>query len=363
MNNFQRITSLTALAVMALAPMALAQDNRVVEPASTADVTAHRNTQSKRALALPTTAVGLSSADLNNWPLVTDQACGKQILMDYWTWAEPTKGTFNWKYIDAEVALCSARGVPIIFTFGGVPKWAAQPGATCGTNYCAGPPANQGDLNAFVTAVATRYKGEFAMIEEWNEPDSPGQFESIQVVGAAKVIADLIAMDKAIYTTYHAIDPDVQFSTPGVQDNTAYKFQVDNIKALLNAETAQGGIWENAVAFHWYPRTGVGGDCTPSTILTCVAALPANIAAVQAVSGGRPVLLTESSWGPDTQIPSAEQPAFAKSWVDAVQNGHIVGIWWGWQTAGQASDAEGTLYSGSTMQLNAAGQAFTAAVN
>jgi len=354
MTNWQRIASLATLAVMALAPMALGQSNineKTEAAALHADAPAN---------AFPATAVGLSSADMTNWPLAPDQVCGKQILLDYWTYLEPSKGTFNWKYTDAQVALCGARGVPIIFTFGGVPKWAGASGAQCSTNYCAGPPDKQSDLVAFVTAVATRYKGKFAMIEEWNEPDSPGQFEQISVVGVTKMLADLVAMDKSIYTTYHAIDPAAQFSTPGVQDNNSIIFQVDHIQALLNAEVAQGGIWEQAIAFHWYPRTGTGGDCTPSTVLACVNALPANIQAVQSVAGGRPVLLTESSWGPDSQITSSEQSVFATAWINAVQNGHIVGIWWAWQTKGQESDTEGTLYNGSA--LNPAGEAFAAAV-
>ena len=77
-------------------------------------------------------------------------------------------------------------------------------------------------------------------------------------------------------------------------------------------------------------------------------------------AGGRPLLLTESSWYYDSNISAADQPAFATAWVKAVQNAGIVGIWWAWQTSGQASDTDGTLWNG--YALNPAGVAFQAAI-
>jgi len=296
---------------------------------------------------LGATAVGVSG-DPDTWPLVPVQVLGKPILLQSWGYLEPSQGTYDWTNSDAWIAQCQGHNVPCIFTFGGVPKWAAAAGVNCGQYTCAGPPANMQDLTDFASAVAARYAGKIAVYEMWNEPEAPDQFNGTE--------PQLVAMTKAIYAAVQQQDPSAHFSTPGWETNNTESAQIASIKNYFD----NGGGFETYLSFHWYPR--VLADCTVGTILTCAnTALPADIAAIKAVSNGRPLLLTESSWGPDADVPSADQPTFATAWVDAVQSAHIVGIWWAWQKAGQPSDSWGTLWNGEA--LDAAGQAFAAAVN
>jgi hypothetical protein len=292
------------------------------------------------------TAVGMSG-DPSTWPLVPVQILGKPILQLSWGFLEPSQGSYNWKDSDEWVAQCQSHSVPCIFSFGGVPKWAAAPGVNCGQFTCAGPPENQQDLTDFASAVAARYAGKIAIYELWNEPQAPDQFNGTE--------PQLVAMTKAIYAAVQQQDPAAEFSTPGWATDANETLQINAITNYFN----YGGGFEHYLSFHWYPR--ILTDCSTSTIMSCVQTnLPADIAAVKQVGNGRPILLTESSWGQDAYIPASEQPAFATAWVNAVQSAHIVGIWWAWQKAGQASDTEGTLWNGTS--LNPAGQAFAAAI-
>ena len=172
--------------------------------------------------------------------------------------------------IDDQVALAQAHNTPIIFTFGGVPAWAAQKGAVCTSYYCAGPPASTVDLTNFATAVAYRYKGKFAAVELWNEPDSPGQWTK-NCFNISECLTGFVSVMKAEAAAYAAADSSAQFATPGFDSNSNQASQSGDISAYFR----HGGGFEKYLAFHWYPR---GTECNAKTgILTCAAALPEDI--------------------------------------------------------------------------------------
>jgi hypothetical protein len=100
-----------------------------------------------------------------------------------WFLAEPSLGGYaDTGYLarmDQIISLAKADGLKIILTVVGTPKWASDP------KYWIAPipgyegyqafypidPAHLADFQAFISYIATRYKGEIFAYECWNEPN------------------------------------------------------------------------------------------------------------------------------------------------------------------------------------------------
>ncbi len=91
-----------------------------------------------------------------------------------WAQLEPARGTFVWTTLDAEVAAAEQAGAAITLTLGMTPSWASSnPAAT--SSYGAGAtvmPADLGDWDAYVAAIAARYSGRIQAYEVWNAPEN-----------------------------------------------------------------------------------------------------------------------------------------------------------------------------------------------
>ena len=83
-----------------------------------------------------------------------------------WRDIEPEKGNFDWEKTDFIVGTALRYGgVDLIVRLDFQPEWAR---AGCSDQ---GPPNNLQDYADFVTAVATRYQGQIAAYQIWNEPN------------------------------------------------------------------------------------------------------------------------------------------------------------------------------------------------
>ena len=116
----------------------------------------------------------------DDWPTVSFGVLGKGSGVT-WPFLETSRGAYNWSTLDGYVAAAQAHGIPMIYSFEGVPGWAiaASSTATCGTLYngalsCPTPPDNIADWTNFVTALVTRYCPAgvpgIQYYELWNEP-------------------------------------------------------------------------------------------------------------------------------------------------------------------------------------------------
>ncbi len=134
------------------------------------------------------------------------------------TWAalEPASGSFVWTTLDAEVAAAAQAGAQVTLTLGMTPAWASsQPGLA--SSYGAGAtamPANLADWDAYVTAVATRYRGRISAYEVWNAPENaaywsgaPGQLGANLAVLATHTASAVHSMDPAAVVVSPALSP------------------------------------------------------------------------------------------------------------------------------------------------------------
>lgn len=86
-----------------------------------------------------------------------------------WSQIQPARGRFDWSVLDRLVGSARRTGLPVLYTFGGTPEWAA-PDAPLGP-YPEGartsPPDDLNDWGGFVQAVARRYAHRIDAYELW----------------------------------------------------------------------------------------------------------------------------------------------------------------------------------------------------
>lgn len=95
-----------------------------------------------------------------------------------WAQVEPARGRYDWSSLDRLVNGARHARLPVLYTFGGTPSWAA-PNAPLGPytdGSRAAPPDDLNDWVGFVRAVATRYAGRIAAYELWALVPSPHFF-------------------------------------------------------------------------------------------------------------------------------------------------------------------------------------------
>jgi hypothetical protein len=111
-----------------------------------------------------------------------------------WADQEPSNGNISWGGIDGAVNAANAAGISMLFSIAAAPSWAAVPG----TDY----PKNPSDFAAFVSAMATHFKGRVAAYEIWNEENFAREVGPGNINPGAYV--ELL---KAAYPAIKAADP------------------------------------------------------------------------------------------------------------------------------------------------------------
>lgn len=86
-----------------------------------------------------------------------------------WANLQPARGVFDWSILDRLVAGARSQGLPVLFTIGGTPEWAApaSPRSTYADGSRTGPPDDLADWDTFIRALAERYKGRIQAYELW----------------------------------------------------------------------------------------------------------------------------------------------------------------------------------------------------
>src|SRR5580704_1442161 len=93
-----------------------------------------------------------------------------------WPYIQPSRGQFNWTELDAWLDLAERNNIDTTYPLGYLPGWAVsdtagcEPAALKGSLRCSTLPVRLEDIDVFVTALATRYKGRIKYYELWNEP-------------------------------------------------------------------------------------------------------------------------------------------------------------------------------------------------
>ncbi|MBN1993376.1 MAG: PD40 domain-containing protein [Anaerolineae bacterium] len=160
---------------------------------------------------------GVNMADLSLAYLINDM--GFTWAKGYVNWAtvEPEPGQFRWVDPDNVVKAFGDQQVKILLRVHGTPEW-ARPTDSMYTH----PPTNMADLANFLTALVSRYQGQVAAYEIWNEPNLHYEWGYLQPNSA-----DYTQMLQTAYPAIKKTDPEALvisggLATTGQGSPTAY---------------------------------------------------------------------------------------------------------------------------------------------
>jgi hypothetical protein len=136
-----------------------------------------------------------------------------------WGQINTAPATYDWSLLDSWISMGQSQHLDMIYTFGDTPQYdgaiPAPPVACVSPSPygCSAPldvnsdgTGSDAEFSAFVTALVTRYKGEIAFYELWNEPDCSCYFAGTQ--------AQLVRMGKDAAAIIRSIDPAAKILSP-----------------------------------------------------------------------------------------------------------------------------------------------------
>ncbi len=137
-----------------------------------------------------------------------------------WGQINTAADVYNWTQMDSWIAMAQSQHIDVLYTFGDTPQFdgtiPTKKGVHCltPTAYSCSPPNDVNSdgtgtdkyFSAFVTALVTRYKGQIAYYELWNEPDCSCYFAGTQ--------AQLVRMGKDAAAIIRSIDPNARILSP-----------------------------------------------------------------------------------------------------------------------------------------------------
>jgi hypothetical protein len=181
---------------------------------------------------IPGLITGVNLADLGKAYLINDLGFGWGKGFVNWGTVETRPGEYRWIDADNVVDALGDQQVKILMRVHGTPDW-ARPEGSSHTH----PPDDPEDFARFMTALATRYKGQVAAYEIWNEPNLHYEWGNFSPDPAA--YTELL---KAAYVAVKAVDPDAiivsgGLSTTGDGSPTAYG-DLDFLQGMYDAGAA-----------------------------------------------------------------------------------------------------------------------------
>jgi helix-turn-helix protein/glycosyl hydrolase family 42 (putative beta-galactosidase) len=127
-----------------------------------------------------------------------------------WSEIQPQPGEFDWSVLDRLVGGAEHAGLPVLFVFGGTPRWAAPTGPAdpYPDGSSSAPPDSIADWDAYVQAVVQRYRGRISSYELWVLANDK-RFYS----GSMETLVDMTRRASAIV---RAADPKATVVCPGM---------------------------------------------------------------------------------------------------------------------------------------------------
>ena len=290
------------------------------------------------------------------WPNVP---VGSQRLWDTetgWSQINTAAGVYDWTTLDARVHAALAANADVLYDLARTPGWAqcSNSDTSCGSgdrtiicNYAnmtgeAGPgqcfPPN--DLKTdgsgtnqhwvdWVTAVATRYKGQIKYYEIWNEPtiSTMWQGSDAQLVRMTQdahcIIAGTGCSSQSTYTQT-GIDPSAGVTTPAFVSAPG---GLDVGPALDNYLNAGGGPYVDVIAFHAYVAYL---SHQPELVVSETASVQSVMASYS--QQNKPVFNTEGGWGAQKSMPDPDLQAswLARYHILQQSSGLARSYWYSW---------------------------------
>ena len=266
----------------------------------------------------------------------TGATCSGSNYWTYWTNIETENGVYNWGPLDAIVAKYQAKGLNIAYQIALPPGWATANGG------CGGVPsdltsAGSAYFTAFVTALATRYKGKIAYYGLWNEPYFTSYWSGTP--------QQMVYLAKGAYAAIKAADPNAVVLSP-----TSTSDLGGGVPAWFDQFLALGGAaYFDVLDMHAYP---VGSPPQPPEYFSNMLAI--NSQALASVSSSAPIFVTEFSNSTTAAI--ADPIYLAVDYILGWADGASRVIWYQYDNAAGGLNI-GNLQGGN-QGLNAAGAAY-----
>ncbi len=245
-----------------------------------------------------------------------------------WEWLQPggpTSAPDRVRRLDRLLDLARSKGLRVVANLFGTPCWASTaPRLTnqaCDPAYRLYPPANPADFGAFVSYVVSRWGGDIAAVEVWNEPNHSGFWR-----GSAVDYVDLVR------ESADAVNSSLRPNVPVVAGALSGS-DTDYLRQLYAEDIDR---WSDAISIHPYDLRwggdGFGDSSRPRADKTWsfVGGVPTVHALMEAKGDSDPLWITEFGYAacparpycvaPDDQaryLTSALRLAADWSYVDA----------------------------------------------
>jgi hypothetical protein len=227
-----------------------------------------------------------------NWPSVPFGGLRLWDTSTGWAQVNTSDGSYDWTTLDSFASAASQHGVDLLYNLARTPTWASSKPTD---NSCAYNTSNQGgpgqcdapnDLNAdgsgtdahwikWVSAVATRYKGQIKYYEIWNEFNTNGIWspnntmqQLVRLEQDARCVvegppAGVSCNPNSVFTSGTAIDPSARIVTPSpVGAHTQLAAVATNLGTFFQTKVNGygGGTFSDVLGFHGYvgARPGTG---------------------------------------------------------------------------------------------------------
>ncbi|HET6703965.1 helix-turn-helix domain-containing protein [Amycolatopsis sp.] len=127
-----------------------------------------------------------------------------------WQNIEPARERFDWSTLDGLVEGARKAGFPVLFVFGGTPRWASPsaPPTAYPDGSRAAPPDDLADWDRFVGKVVERYRGRIEAYELWDMANHPKFFTG--------PVERLVEMTRRASRIIRAADPEATVVCPSM---------------------------------------------------------------------------------------------------------------------------------------------------
>lgn len=246
---------------------------------------------------------GVNLADLSLAYLINDLGLGWGKGFVNWATVEPEQGEFHWVDPDNIVQAFGNQDLKILMRLHGTPAWARPPDTTLSQ-----PPSNLADFAAFITALASRYKGRVAAYEIWNEPNLSYEWGNLPPDPAA--YTEIL---KTAYTAINKVDPEALVISGGLattgQGSATASGDLDFLQGMY-AAGARG--YFDALGSHPYAYGHPPDEVNPDG-LSLARVTEQHQVMIANGDGDTPIWITELGWVLQTNWDLGEHQAIGVS--------------------------------------------------
>ncbi len=206
-----------------------------------------------------------------------------------WPQIEPQKNQWDFRTLDAYLALAKEHNAGVLLPLGLSPQWvSARPGEK--SAYQPGMAAEPNDNEAwrdYVTRVATHCKDRIHVYEIWNEPNYKPFYTGD--------VDTMVNLTREAYQIIHRIDPDARVVSPSATTATG----VDWLATFLSHG---GGQYVDIIGYHFYDAPQ-----PPEAMVPLIEKVHAAMS--EHGAGDKPLWNTEAGWPAPKPFPSDDLAA------------------------------------------------------